>query len=509
MYVRKSTDEKGNQLRSIEDQIKENKEFFKRNTLTYVDILEEKHSAKESGKRPVFRKMLTDIEAGKYTGILAWHPDRLARNMKEAGEIIDFVDKGIIRDLKFTSFTFNNDPSGKLLLGITFAMSKEYSDKLSENVNRGNRNSLDDGNYINKTKDGYYKDTDGKLRPNGAYFDLIKQAYQMRLKDGETYEKVAGYINEQVKILRAKYPKLTPIKNYRKQDVGDLFADPIYCGVTVYGKKVVDFTEIYDFHAIITPDDYITLNKGVKTGKIAKLIHHIQKAGVKADLMRGKVFCGECHNSMSSGITAKKKINKNYFYYRCDTNGCPRKNKNERAKVILEYACEYIQNNFNYSKETWEHYKLETARVHKENTAKLKNDLDGKITYKNSLENKSEQIRQRLYDTTLSVQMKADIQADYQKAVDELRQAEIDILELKKLKDEKLSIMDQNTFIELMQKLPMFITQNQQMEVLDKTLRKIFLNFTVLRKKVIKSSLNSPFDKLFSDDVTASAQERT
>jgi hypothetical protein len=71
-------------------------------------------------------------------------------------------------------------------------------------------------------------------------------------------------------------------------------ADPIYCGVIVYGKKVIDFTEIFDFKPIITPAEFLMINKGVKTGRLGKVLNYINKQGVKANLMRGSVFCGEC-----------------------------------------------------------------------------------------------------------------------------------------------------------------------------------------------------------------------
>ena len=46
----------------------------------------EKVSVKEPDIRSKFRNMLTKISEGKWKGILAWHPDRLACNMKDAGE---------------------------------------------------------------------------------------------------------------------------------------------------------------------------------------------------------------------------------------------------------------------------------------------------------------------------------------------------------------------------------------------------------------------------------------
>ena len=98
IYVRKSTDEENKQVRSLKDQKDECVEFAQRTKLKWVGFIEEAESAKEPDIRPKFKQMLNDLKAGKYDGIIAWHPDRLARNMREAGDIIDLVDKKIIQD---------------------------------------------------------------------------------------------------------------------------------------------------------------------------------------------------------------------------------------------------------------------------------------------------------------------------------------------------------------------------------------------------------------------------
>ncbi|GHT83926.1 hypothetical protein FACS1894125_7460 [Actinomycetota bacterium] len=57
MYARKSTNTEGKQVTSIEDQLAVLKDYAKNRGLTVVDTLIEKHSAKEGGKRPVFKQM--------------------------------------------------------------------------------------------------------------------------------------------------------------------------------------------------------------------------------------------------------------------------------------------------------------------------------------------------------------------------------------------------------------------------------------------------------------------
>jgi len=80
--------------------------------------------------------MLADIEAKKYDAILCWHPDRLCRNM---------LDESVLRDIRFHSHQFSNDANGKMLLGMLFVFSKQYSDDLSAKVGRGMKGNFSEG----------------------------------------------------------------------------------------------------------------------------------------------------------------------------------------------------------------------------------------------------------------------------------------------------------------------------------------------------------------------------
>ena len=105
LYARKSTDIEDKQVRSIEDQITELRAFAKQEDLEIIEELVEKQSAKIPG-RPIFGEMIKRIEKGEADGILAWHPDRLARNSVDGGKIIYLVDTGGLAALKFVQFFF-------------------------------------------------------------------------------------------------------------------------------------------------------------------------------------------------------------------------------------------------------------------------------------------------------------------------------------------------------------------------------------------------------------------
>jgi DNA invertase Pin-like site-specific DNA recombinase len=85
VYCRKSTDEDNRQVQSIDSQIAEAKEYALANKLEVVQVFTESKTAKEPG-REIFNQMIELLEKGVANAIIAWHPDRLARNSIDGEE---------------------------------------------------------------------------------------------------------------------------------------------------------------------------------------------------------------------------------------------------------------------------------------------------------------------------------------------------------------------------------------------------------------------------------------
>lgn len=480
IYARKSTTGEERQERSIPDQIRDCIEkVAKPEGLRVIgEPIEEKCSAKEPGIRPKFTQLLDDIRYGKIDGIIVWHADRLSRNMKEAGEIIDLLDKGILKDLKFATSSFENSPTGKMLLGISFVLSKQYSEHLSESVTRGNRRKTEDGYFFDEMKHGYYIN-DGRLYPDDRNFTLIQEAFRRRLEERTKIEEIAQWLNTQGYTLR-KNGKEPAAYEWNLNKLSKVFQDPTYAGVLKYGKSISMLNDFYEFTPAITADDYFKLNKvtDFQSAKVASSMMSNKRETTKADLLRGVVCCGYCGRSFSSGLTYKQRKEDGrigYYNYKCETEDCEFQGRSVRAGHILEYAFKFLDEHLFTSENDYKNFMAES----KEYTRAYTQDLTSRIM---SL-TKAVGLKEVEYNNAKEFVLKnPTLNKHYN--LDEI-QSELTTIkdDLQKLTKQKAAIRESvityREYLELFQNISVKLRNTDDMGVLDQVLRRFFSNFTV------------------------------
>jgi len=192
IYCRKSSEAEDRQIASIESQLTTlERQFVGRSDIEIIGIYQEAFSAKAPG-RPKFSEMMARVERQEADGIVAWAPDRLARNSIDGGRLIYMLDIGKLRDLKFATYTFENNSQGKFMLQIMFGQSKYYSDALSENVKRGNRTKIEKGWRPNQAPLGYLNDPVTKtIIKDPLHFPLVRNMFDLMLTGANSPKTIA------------------------------------------------------------------------------------------------------------------------------------------------------------------------------------------------------------------------------------------------------------------------------------------------------------------------------
>ena len=294
IYARKSTEEDDRQVLSIEAQLVELQEFAAKEKLEIVASLCEAKTAKEPG-RTKFAEMLSLIEKGKADGIISWHPDRLARNSVDGGKVIHFVDRGLIKSLKFPTFWFEPTPQGLFMLNIAFGQSKYFVDNLRENVKRGLRQKIRNGVWPGWAPVGYLNN------PKTRMIDIdceksnrVKKLFELYATGEYTLKSLANWCKE--KNLRGNLDKEVAISNVQK-----ILQNIFYTGLMKYGGEIFEGK-----HEPLIPKKLFDKCQEVmaKRGKVQEVRKH-------NFAFLGLLKCASC------GCSITAEIQKGHNYYRC------------------------------------------------------------------------------------------------------------------------------------------------------------------------------------------------
>jgi site-specific DNA recombinase len=317
LYARKSSESEERQVKSLDAQETEMLQIAKRESLAIVEIIRESHSAKTTGQRPEFNRMIKGVQSRKYTAILTWAPDRISRNAGDLGVVIDLMDAGKLECVKTYSQTFYNDPYSKFMFMMLGSQAKLENDQKSLNVKRGNREKLKRGDWINGAPFGYLNNIATKtiiLDPKRAPY--VYKMYEMYSTGLYSFKQISDCLYEQG--LRT-----TSGKKVFKSTIQRIINRTFYYGVMETGGKYYQGNH----EAIVSQQLFEKCQElaGNRTRPRSK---------TKGFTLSGFIKCAKC----GCAITAEIKKGK-YIYYHC-TNGkgiCDQKSFNTNENSIHDY----------------------------------------------------------------------------------------------------------------------------------------------------------------------------
>lgn len=496
LYVRRSTDDKERQQRSVGDQIAECEELAAKLGIKLVKpYYEDNGSAKipNNPKRGRFKDLLIDLRAGKVDGIIAWHPDRLARNMQDSGEIFSLIDEKYIQDLKFVTHYYTNSASGKMLLGISFTLATYYSANLSDNVKRGHRRAFKEGKSSGTPKHGYIRTEEGTYVPDGKNYDLIVEAWQLR-RNGMGLREIAEYMNEQG---YGRVIKGTKAKRYGEkitmtyQIMSELFKDPFYYGVLFQANKTINLCDAYDFKPAVSEEDFNEVQRLTRATK-SPLVTNRRKTYYP---LREMVKCSFCGRSMSPGAS-KARAGKRYLYYRCTNNDCNRKKKSIRAIEIFNFIYKLLEDGVELTEKDYQYYYDNLTGQADQRRLQLKTEINSKDGALKATKRRIKEIGLKLIDYKQDSPVWKVNNEQLEKLEEERKDLEKQIRELRaELSDPEEELLSIEQFLNLAKNAGSKVkTANEVAK--DHICRIIFLNLVVDEEKVVSYQMTKAFSKL-------------
>ena len=300
LYARKSSEDEERQVMSIEAQLAELAEYAKRESLDVVETFVESKSAKSPG-REVFSKLIAAVHNSKEAvGILAWHPDRLARNSIDGGQIIYLIDTLKIASLRFPTFWFEPTPQGLFMLQVAFGQSKYYSDNLSENVKRGIRQKLRRGEWCGVAPFGYVNNLKAhNIEPDEVKAKIVRKCFEEFANGEHNLATMAARLSFWGVVSKNG-------KHKGKSAIHHLLTNVVYIGIL----KVNGESYEGSFKPIVSRATFEAVQSRLKQASRPR------KSKVRHDFPFVGLFrCGECNCSITAQFA--KGHGGLYRYYRC------------------------------------------------------------------------------------------------------------------------------------------------------------------------------------------------
>lgn len=368
IYARKSLDDKESldiQIRMLREYVDESED------LILYQVFSDNGFSGVNFERPAFLRMIEEMKLGKFKTIVVKDGSRLGRNYLEAGAYMENIFPQY--DIRFISVNDRYDSSRAecrqdgISLPLKNIMNEQYSKDLSRKLSPAFRIRQMEGKFIGGfTTYGYLKDKKdrNKLVVDMDAAPIVHRIFQSKA-EGMSDGAIARELNVEgiLSPFAYRYAKgLVKAEKYRdmpwkRGTISQIISNPIYLGNMVQGRTRQSLSMHEEKHR--TPENEWIVVEGTHEAIINQQLFdtakHILSERKKKyhknpepqqkpveNLLRGKVFCGDCGRAME--LTKSVSAVATNRYYRCklynETAGqrCSLKSvrKEELEKIVLE-----------------------------------------------------------------------------------------------------------------------------------------------------------------------------
>ena len=351
IYMRVSTEDQALEGFSLPEQKERLEAYCKFNSYKIVEYYTDAGiSAKTGNHRPEYDRMLEDGKQGKINMIIALKLDRITRSTRDWETLMDYLEKYNI-NIAFVNDDINTTTAnGKMVSRIMMSVSQNEIERTSERTIIGLEGAIKQGHIPARAPLGY-KHIDKRLVPDPLTKDIVIRIYNLYF-EGLTYNTIAKLFNKE---------KVCGKTNWKDTSILKIITNVIYKGDYIQGKTTRNPRYFPD---VVEP---IVSKELWDSCQVQKKKNQRNYMRSQTYIFLQKLKCPKCGRILAGGASHKIKVDKWYYYYRCEKcRGNIREHEIEDSikdllsdifeydSVVNEFFLPVLQNKIHNPKEDFE-----------------------------------------------------------------------------------------------------------------------------------------------------------
>lgn len=351
IYMRVSTEDQAREGFSLPEQKERLEAYCKFNSYKIVEYYTDAGiSAKTGNHRPEYDRMLEDGKQGKINMIIALKLDRITRSTRDWETLMDYLEKYNI-NIAFVNDDINTTTAnGKMVSRIMMSVSQNEIERTSERTIIGLEGAIKQGHIPARAPLGY-KHIDKRLVPDPLTKDIVIIIYNLYF-EGLTYNTIAKLFNKE---------KVCGKTNWKDTSILKIITNVIYKGDYIQGKTTRNPRYFPD---VVEP---IVSKELWDSCQVQKKKNQRNYMRSQTYIFLQKLKCPKCGKILAGGASHKIKVDKWYYYYRCEKcRGNIREHEIEDSikdllsdifeydSVVNEFFLPVLQNKIHNPKEDFE-----------------------------------------------------------------------------------------------------------------------------------------------------------